>query len=113
MPREQIYKGLWIRWTHSTWEKEGDWRSDISPNVLNDNNLTEAQFIFDDHSCVFIPLKALRNILSQKPLGKNGMIVFNVNPRRRTVDDVQVDLTVIESATKKKKDKPPRLFETF
>ena len=113
MPQEQIYKGVWIRWTHSTWEKEGDWRPDISPNVLNNNDLTEAQFIFDDHSCVFIPLKELRKVLSQKPPGKNGMIIFNVNPRRRTVDNIRVDLTVIESATKKKKDKPARLFETF
>jgi hypothetical protein len=42
------------------------------------------------------------------------MVIFNLNPRRRTVDGVRVDdLTVIESATKKKKDKPARLFETF
>ena len=57
MPHKQTYKGVWIRWAHPTWEKEGDWRTDISPNVLNDNDLTEALFIFDDHSCVFIPFK--------------------------------------------------------
>ena len=113
MPREQIYKGLWIRWTHSTWKKDSEWRTDISPNILNDNELTEAQFIFDDHSCVFIPLDQLRKAISNKPPEKNGMIIFNVNPRRRTVDGVRVDLTVIESATKKKREQPARLFETF
>ena len=105
MPNEQIYKGLWIRWIHSTWEKDGEWRSDISPNILKDSSLSEAQFIYDDHSCVFIPFKELRRVLSQKTMNKNGMIIFNVNPTRRTIDEVKVELTIVESGTKKKRER--------
>jgi hypothetical protein len=106
MPHIQTYKSLWIRWVHSTWKNEVGWRTDIRPNVLNDNTITHAQFILDDFSCVLIPLNDLRRTLSKKQPENNGSTIFNVNPSRRTVDDILVDLTVIESATKKKKERP-------
>jgi hypothetical protein len=95
MPNEQTYKSLWIRWVHSTWKNEGGWRTDIRPSVLNDDTITHALFILDD----------LRKTLSQKPPEKNGSVIFNVNPRQSTVDDSRVNLTVIESSTKKKKER--------
>jgi len=103
MPHEQTYKSLWIRWVHSTWKNEGGWRTDIRPKTLKDNTITHAQFILDDFSCVFIPLEELRKALSQKSPEANGSIIFNVNPQQSTVENIRINLTVVESASKKKK----------
>jgi hypothetical protein len=105
MPEAQTYQDVWIRWVHLPWKNRGDWRPDISPNILGNKALSKAQFIFDDYSCVFIPLDGLRKVLSQKQPGKNGMIIFNINPDESTVDGVHVDLKVIESRTKKRKER--------
>ena len=97
MREANTYQDIWIRWIHSTWEKQDAWRTDIRPSVLNDNGITKALFILDDGSCVFIPLPELRRVLSQKKPNQNGSIIFNVNPRSKQVDQTSVSMEVKQS----------------
>lgn len=87
------YKNIWVRWVHSTWESEDEWRTDIRPSVLNNPDITIANFILDDGSCVFIPMDNLRNVLKGKQPNRNGSIgPFNVNPKQGTVDGIKVPM---------------------
>lgn len=112
MPEANTYQDVWIRWIHSTWENQEKWRTDISPNVLNDAAIVKALFVLDDGSCVFIPLTELRRALSQKVPGKNGMIIFDVNPHSKKVDQTHVSLVVKQSKRDKAK-ADAKLFEAI
>src|ERR1051326_8331101 len=101
MPEAQTYQDIWIRWIHSTWEKDDDWRPDIRPSVLSDSTITKALFILDDYSCAFIPMEELRKALAGKAPNKNGSIIFNVNPRSRTVDGKLVTMDFFQSKKNK------------
>ena len=100
----QTYKDIWIRWIHAPWEKSGEWRTGIQVNVLDDQTIKNALFILEDYRCVFVPMSALRTILSAKRKPGVDSIVFNINPRSRTIDGKKVaDLAVITSQTERKK----------
>jgi len=104
----QIFHDIWIRWIPQVAKnkKSGCWNADISPNDLHDKQLAKALYILPDYSCVCFLLRDLEQVLSSKTTGKNRMIFFVINSRKRTVDDVRVgSMSFIESRIKRRREK--------
>ena|SRR6266498_2636014 len=96
MTKATVYKNVWIRWIHSTWENEDGWRTDVHQSVLDDDSISDALFVLDDQSCVFVPMEKLREVLAEAPTRFDGRVVgpFNVNSKSKTVNGVSVPMSI-------------------
>jgi hypothetical protein len=107
----QVFQDIWFRRVWSSWANHEDWRTDIRQNVLNDNFVRTALFIFEDLTLVFIPMDEMRKALANVPPRANGSITFNVNAHARTIGNVRVKMEIHEP----KKDNLPKenIFANF
>ena len=96
---EQVHITLWIRWVLDTWENDGSWATSIQENTLHKKSINEAQFIFPDARCMFVPMSELRRVLSGKSANGKGTIVFRVNPEKSTINKMTANVDLIVSRT--------------
>src|SRR5579872_3804596 len=97
--KASIYKNVWVRWIHSTWAHSQGWRTDVHQSVLDETSVTDALFVLDDNSCVFIPMDELRKILKDapRPLRHGGRVAgpFTVNTQSESVNGISVNMKVL------------------
>lgn len=94
MSRAKIINSVWKR--RITWEKDGNWRTDIFKSVLADSRLETASFHLTNGMVVNIPASELKRILEGGKTHYGDAIwgPFNINSSFKTVDGQHVEMEI-------------------
>ena len=84
--RATISNGKWSR--RVTWEKGGQWRTDMFKSVLRDERLKEAEFVCAGGPTITIPAEELRAVLPKLHDHYGAAIwgPFSIDPVASTID---------------------------
>ena len=95
--KAQIVGGRWSRNIPIGWGSGGQWRTDISKNVLDDERLREAVFICEGGPKITITAEELRRVLPGGPEHYSGKIwgPFTIKPAQATIDGHAVIMSVL------------------
>ncbi len=96
MTHRLIRGGIWKRSVHSPWSNvNGNWRTDISRNVLANPRVLMCEFILDTGNTCRVSIQEIRRALCGKPPRHIGMIVFSMNPIRKTINKCGVEMEIL------------------
>jgi len=93
--RAKIIHGRWTG--RVTWERGGQWRTDMFKSVLNDERLDEAEFICASGLRIIIPASEIKAVLPNLKDHYHDQIwgPFNIDPASSTINGHKVQMTVL------------------
>ncbi len=84
-----------LRNVPQTWASMDGWRTDIALTNLRGDFYEDVEFLLEDGYAIRIPMSEMRRALVDAKVRTNLMVgPFNVNPRSRAVNEVQVSMTI-------------------
>ena len=75
MFKPATYNNVWIRRIPPGW----DGRTDIRPTTIDNEKITIAIYVFKGLKILFVPMSAIREVVSGLKPGNNGSLIFTID----------------------------------